>query len=231
MGARVRGSNFTFENTKPVITDRELLDDLSGVAAQLGAISLPQRLYRLHGRYSATAIKNRFGSWNAAVRAAGLTSSADRHIQEIQLFDNLQKVWIALGRQPRKRDMARPVSTYTHHPYVERYGGWLDAVKAFLASSEREETLAVERPRTVPTRGPRDPSLRLRFLVMRRDAFRCRQCGSSPAVTPGVELHVDHVIAWVNGGATTMENLQTLCSRCNLGKADLSHERTPCKPW
>lgn len=168
-----------------------------------------------------TAIKSRFGSWNAAIAAAGLTSSGQRDIAEADLFDNLQDVWVALGRQPRKRDMTKPVSRYTHHPYVERYGGWLDAVRAFLASSEREETAAVDRPRNVSSRGPRDPSLRLRFLVMRRDAFRCRQCRASPAVTPGVELHVDHAIAWAAGGATTMENLQTLCLRCNLGKSNL----------
>lgn len=214
-------SDFAFEDTKPVITDRDLVNDVRAVAAHLGVGALPQRLYRLHGRYSTTAIKNRFGSWNAAVAAAGLTSSGQRDITEDELFDNLQDVWIALGRQPRKREMTKPGSRYTHHPYVERYGGWLGAVRAFLASSEREGAASGERPRSAGSRGPRDPSLRLRFLVMRRDAFRCCQCGASPAVTPGVELHVDHVTAWAAGGATTMENLQTLCLRCNLGKGDL----------
>lgn len=213
--------DFAFENTKPVITDRDLLNDVGVVAAQLGVASLPQRLYHLHGRSSTTAIKNRFGSWNAAIAAASLTSSGHRDIAESELFDNLQEVWMAFGRQPRKREMTRPVSRFTHHPYVRRYGGWLDAVRAFLASSEREEAAGVERPQATASRGPRDPSLRLRFLTMRRDAFRCRQCGASPAMTTGVELHVDHVIAWAAGGATTMENLQTLCLRCNLGKSNL----------
>jgi len=215
--------DFAFENTKPVIADRDLLEDLRAVAARLGVVSLPQRSYRLHGRYSTTAIKSRFRSWNAAVTAAGLTSAGRRDIGEGELFDNLRDVWVALGRQPRKRDMTKPVSRYTHHPYVERYGGWLGAVKAFLASSEREEVALVEPPRITASRGPRDPSLRLRFLVMRRDSFRCRQCGASPAVMPGVEHHVDHVIAWSAGGATTMANLRTLCVRCNLGKSNLPH--------
>ncbi len=215
--------DFAFEDTKPLIGDRDLLDDVRAVAAQLGVVSLPQRLYRLHGRYSTTAIKRRFRSWNAAVTAAGLTSAGQRNIDEGELFDNLQAVWVALGRQPRKRDMTKPVSRYTHNPYVERYGGWLGAVRAFLASYEREEAAAVERPRIAASRGPRDPSLRLRFLVMRRDSFRCRQCGASPALMLGVELHVDHVIAWSAGGATTMENLQTLCLRCNFGKSNLPH--------
>lgn len=212
---------FAFEDTKPVIADGDLLRDVRAVADQLGASSLPQRSYRLHGRYSTTAIKKRFGSWNAAITAAGLTSAGRRDIGETELVDNLRDVWIRVGRQPRKRDMAKPLSKYTHHPYVERYGGWLGAVKAFLASQEREETGPSEPLRTAAARGPRDPSLRLRFLVMRRDAFRCRQCGASPATTSGVELHVDHVVAWSAGGATTLANLQTLCVKCNLGKSNL----------
>ncbi|MCW5775769.1 MAG: HNH endonuclease [Phycisphaeraceae bacterium] len=31
-------------------------------------------------------------------------------------------------------------------------------------------------------------------------------------------LHVDHILAWSNGGETVLANLQTLCDRCNLGK-------------
>ena len=212
---------FNFENTKPVISDADLLNDIRAVASQLALESVPQRIYREHGRYSATAIKRRFGSWNGAVAAAGLTSASRRDLPERELFDNLRETWIALGRQPRKREMTRPVSRFTHHPYVERYGGWLEAVKAFLVVAESEEDDNSSSSPTKTPRGPRDPSWRLRFLVMRRDGFRCRQCGASPATTPGVELHVDHVLAWVTGGSTTIDNLQTLCVRCNLGKSDL----------
>jgi len=67
MGTTVTRQDFVFENTKPVITDADLLNDPPAVATQLSVGSVPQRLYRLHGRYSTTAIKNRFGSWNAAI--------------------------------------------------------------------------------------------------------------------------------------------------------------------
>jgi len=32
-------------------------------------------------------------------------------------------------------------------------------------------------------------------------------------------LHVDHVIPFVAGGATSKDNLVTACEECNLGKA------------
>ena len=67
----------------------------------------------------------------------------------------------------------------------------------------------------------RDVNLRLRFLVMKRDHFKCRMCGASPAKDPSVVLHVDHVLPWSRGGRTEIDNLQTLCSNCNLGKSNL----------
>jgi len=66
----------------------------------------------------------------------------------------------------------------------------------------------------------RDPSLRLRWKVLQRDNFKCCACGASPAITLGIELHVDHIKAWSNSGETVLDNLQTLCSKCNLGKSN-----------
>lgn len=55
-----------------------------------------------------------------------------------------------------------------------------------------------------------------RFDVLERDKFRCIRCGRSAA--DGIVLHVDHKVAVCNGGLDEMENLQTLCEECNLGK-------------
>lgn len=67
----------------------------------------------------------------------------------------------------------------------------------------------------------RDPSPRLRFEVLVRDKFTCRFCGASPNKDPSVTLHIDHIMPWSKGGKTTLSNLQTLCSICNLGKSDI----------
>lgn len=66
----------------------------------------------------------------------------------------------------------------------------------------------------------RNIGLQLRFKVFKRDNYKCCICGASPAKDPSVELHVDHIVPWSKGGETTIDNLQTLCSRCNLGKSD-----------
>lgn len=67
----------------------------------------------------------------------------------------------------------------------------------------------------------RQPGPRLMFTVFKRDNFRCVSCGKSPAIQLGVELHADHIKPWSRGGRTVIENLQTLCSACNLGKGDM----------
>lgn len=57
---------------------------------------------------------------------------------------------------------------------------------------------------------------KLRYAVMQRDQFRCVLCGAT--VDSGAKLHVDHIIPVSKGGKTEMNNLRTLCDRCNLGK-------------
>jgi hypothetical protein len=64
-------------------------------------------------------------------------------------------------------------------------------------------------------RGTRTISLSLRFKVLRGDDFACVYCGRR---APEVVLHLDHTVPWAAGGPTTLDNLRTACSDCNLGK-------------
>ena len=50
--------------------------------------------------------------------------------------------------------------------------------------------------------------------VYRRDGARCVYCGSTE------NLQLDHVIPFSKGGATSLENLQLLCQKCNLEKSN-----------
>jgi len=204
------------------MTNDELLADLRRVASQLGLSAVPQRSYRPLGQYSTSTFKKRFGSWNAAARAAGLRPTTEINLPDDELLRNLEEVWVSLGRQPRKKDMVRPASRFTREPYIRRYGGWVNAIREFLKAVEVEGVMGSISSNVAPGRGPRHPSLRLRFLVLRRDRFSCRNCGASPAKNPSVELNIDHVVPWSDGGATVTENLQTLCMQCNLGKTNLA---------
>jgi hypothetical protein len=57
-----------------------------------------------------------------------------------------------------------------------------------------------------------------RVLVLQRDGFRCRFCGTT---ADEARLQVDHVKPVAQGGTDTLDNLATLCDVCNAGKSDL----------
>lgn len=59
---------------------------------------------------------------------------------------------------------------------------------------------------------------KVRYTVLQRDMFTCKACGASPA--DGAKLQVDHIYPVSKGGTNELENLQTLCSVCNIGKGD-----------
>lgn len=65
-------------------------------------------------------------------------------------------------------------------------------------------------------------TLRQRFVILKRDGFRCVYCG---AHGPGVVLHIDHATSLHDGGSNHHSNLVTACSDCNLGKGRLSINR------
>lgn len=59
---------------------------------------------------------------------------------------------------------------------------------------------------------------RLRQYIIKRDGYMCRNCGNSTENEPNLLLEVDHIIPLSRGGKTTVENLQTLCWKCNRHK-------------
>ena len=124
--------------------------------------------------------------------------------------------------------MQSSVSKYGPTPYARTFGSWRKALESFVAFVNREENISSEQAikdlQVEPVtrhKTQRNINWRLRFIIMRRDNFKCKNCGRSPATDPSVILHVDHIKAWANGGETILENLQTLCSKCNIGKSDL----------
>ena len=220
-GSESDGSPFVFTPTSGVpIRTEELLADMRRVAHALKSDFLSGARYHMYGQYSQTTALDRFGTWNKALIAAGLRVKHENKISDERLLENILRVWTELGRQPTIVDLSRPPSQFGEAPYRRRFGTWTRALKQFVIFAGKQE-LRLPHRMPVPVFSPvRVPSLQLRFRVMQRDQFRCRTCGKSPANDRGVELHVDHVAPWSLGGKTVEENLQTLCSSCNMGKGD-----------
>jgi hypothetical protein len=62
----------------------------------------------------------------------------------------------------------------------------------------------------------------IRWQVFERDDFKCVACGRS--AYDGAILHVDHIIPKSKGGSNLMDNYQTLCHLCNIGKSNKSEK-------
>ena len=205
------------------VGDAELLADLKHVSEMLNASTVSMPKYDELGKYSNSTLARRFGTWNNALAKAGLELSNEVNITDERLFENILTLWQHYGRQPRRSELAKTPSTISQSPYNRKFSSWTAALGAFVTFAN---TGGVDAPTMTSSdktqlKIGRDPSLRLRWYVLQRDRFTCCACGASPALIVGVELHVDHIIPWSKGGETVINNLQTLCSVCNLGKSNV----------
>lgn len=193
--------------------------------------------YYEYGKYSSPTITERFGSWSSFIEIAGLEQTGFiKKIEDEELFNEIERIWTSLGRQPTTTDMKKGVSKYSLDSFSRRFGGWRNTLTAFINyiqiddsndsenSEEVEEIITSEEIQVKSNRKiqlkrtPRNINLKLRFKVLLRDNFKCCYCGASPAKDPNIILHIDHILPWSKGGETFIENLQTACSTCNFGK-------------
>ncbi|MGL6340322.1 MAG: HNH endonuclease [Waterburya sp.] len=90
--------------------------------------------------------------------------------------------------------------------------------EAIIASSPKPKRAKKIKPKAIISqKNSRHIPKAIRVDVLRRDNYRCVFCGVS---AKKAELQIDHIIPFSQGGSNTMDNLQTLCSDCNLGKSN-----------
>ena len=217
------------------ISDKDLLANVKYVARYLEKDTITTSEYKEYGIYSISIILERFNSWKETIKKAGLEDTGYiKKIDSLDLLKEIERLWILLGRQPATTDIKNGNSKYSLNSYTRRFGGWRNALNEFVKYINSEEQIEEEKEKNINEtevkenkekikirRTPRDINARLRFKVLKRDNFKCVYCGKSPANNSNVELHVDHIVPWSKGGETVIENLQTLCSKCNLGKSNI----------
>ena len=94
---------------------------------------------------------------------------------------------------------------------------WNNGISDGEAMYPETQTRIGQTPKKIPHKEKerRKMSNALRYKVMRRDNFQCIICG---ATAKEDKLVIDHKIPVSRGGKTTMDNIRTLCLRCNSGK-------------
>lgn len=224
---------FQLETYHRNVSDEDLIQDVKQVANKTGRHTVTIAAYEQYGKYHPSTLQRRFRSWFNVLQIAGLQESRSRlNISDEELFDNIKDVWIALERQPKYSEFKTPLSKYSSGTYENRFGSWRKALEAFvnyINNDNPKEAQSKDRIQSkfrevagniAKKKTKRDISERLRFAILLRDGFRCQSCGKSPLKSPGIELHVDHIVPWSQGGETVADNLQTKCMKCNLGKGN-----------
>ena len=104
--------------------------------------------------------------------------------------------------------------------YKDTDGLKADEVAALLITRDKLRQQHIHRAKTIASLVVEPEKLRrgaipddLKLLVWERDHGQCTKCGSS------IDIQFDHVIPFSFGGATTPENLQILCGKCNRLKS------------
>lgn len=183
---------FELEEYHRGVTDEELITELRRVAVELNKDALTRAENDERGKYGTTTYIRRFGSWFNALEKAGLQKTrTPMNLPEEELYKNLEEIWIKLGRQPRYQEVQKPLSKYSVGTYENRFGTWRKALEKFVFYINNEETAsseeAIKHFEVEPStrhKTSRTINWRLRFIVMRRDNFKCKNCGRSPPPTP-----------------------------------------------
>ncbi len=218
-----------------IIQNDDLIKDLIRVANLLKKDSITREEYNAFGKYSSQTFLKKFQTWFAALNAAGLKKTRNFKVTNEEYFKNIEMIWGKLGRQPNYSEIQKPFSAYCSGAYEKRFGSWRKALEAFInfINTNHETTensnlidrkteyhkASTQQLTTHKTK--RNVSWKLRFIIFKRDNFKCQKCGRSPATDPKVILHVDHIKPYSKGGETVPENLETLCMTCNIGKSNM----------
>ena len=215
------------------LSDAEVLRMLSELADRLGTSELTTAHIEEHLPFTTHVLRTRWGTTQAAFRAAGLNPSLlGRRYTDEECYQNLLTVWTHYGRPPKHLEMGMPPSEVGGKAYMRRFGTWNKALAAFVERVNAEPVpAATDRNKQIPEQPAAEPPKRtsedtrevplgLRFRVLHRDRFKCVLCGDHPAHNAGCRLHVDHILPWSKGGKTREDNLRALCAECNVGRGD-----------
>jgi hypothetical protein len=72
------------------------------------------------------------GSWFKAIESIGLKRTRPYGVTNEEYFQNLEEIWIKLGRQPFYREIEKPFSKYSVGAHERRFGSWRKALEVGL---------------------------------------------------------------------------------------------------
>lgn len=151
-------------------------------------------------------------NYNTDVELINIEKLSEKKFKKIELKVLRKLMWknvynlslklLIYYRSPKGKNYYEKKGTYKYEQLKYYYDEW---------SKKKNYEISARYERSIMTDS-------IRYDVLKRDNYRCCICGIS--AREGAKLHVDHIVPVSKGGKTVMDNLQTLCERCNLGKSN-----------
>ncbi len=221
---------FKTSSKKPQFSKPDILNSLKRFAEITKYQSFGMRDYDAWSDRLVTSdtVVRYFGSWGTALKEIGVRAERGLKIDIKKMVDVFKECWKELDNIPSRKQLELYLSQHNYpfrwKSYINIFGsiGKLAQLIVEVQEGTKEEKELYKRQ--ISRKTIREPiSARLRYQVLKRDGEKCKKCGISPKHTATVVLHVDHIIPVTKGGKTDIDNLQTLCEKCNLGKSSLDN--------
>lgn len=207
-------------NQRKDIDDEELLDMLREAEKKLGHAPTGD-WFQEHGSLGSTVFRNRFGSWNGAIRRAGLNPTRRRGITRKEIKYELKAAAMMRGASPTI-GWWKENGPFSFRPVVDRFGSWNSALEnAGLSTTPAPSPPANPSPHENIPLGENWAGVREK--IIQRDDNKCRVCGvcrEAHKELYGTDLHVHHITPrfeyWdgetLDPQANDPHNLMTLCA-------------------
>lgn len=182
---------------------------------------------RQHGEYSFNAFRNDFGSWNQALRLAGLEITVEYEICRSDLLEEIHRLKDELGHTRTSAEM-KSDGRYSQIPYTNEFGSWSKGLQEAGLTP-----WVARRSNPHPIYGV-SWTEELREQVRDRDGRECSCCGmaeESSFEQFGLRLDVHHIC-----GARTLDNpavfnaprnLIAVCHLCHMEIKQYTPELPP----
>jgi len=129
---------------KKLISEEDILEDMRKVAKQLGGKKLFKRKYGQLGKYDPVTVFRKLGSWNNAIKLAGLTN--ERRIPEVELLNEMKRVAKKLKTDTFSVAEYSKIGKYTESQFRSSFDSVKSAIQqaGFKPSYRPNEKLLVD---------------------------------------------------------------------------------------
>lgn len=116
----------------PDYSDKNIITELRKTAQELNKKYLTRKDIDQYSRINSSTLNRHFGNFEKALELAGLNSSRHFKYTEEDLLNEIDKIWLKLGRQPTCKEIRNIGGKFSSNTYLRHFGSWIKAIEAYI---------------------------------------------------------------------------------------------------